>query len=104
VGHDTVFALGDLSTADAKMAGFAGRQAQTVADNITTLASGQGGLADYESMGTAIAVPIGPEGGAAQFPGQEGIAGPDVVADIKGRHMMVDRFAAMFGLAPAVAE
>ena len=33
-GQTTVFAIGDISTADAKMAGFARRQAATVADNI----------------------------------------------------------------------
>src|ERR1700727_2897642 len=33
-GQTTVFAIGDISTADAKMAGFATRQAAMVADNI----------------------------------------------------------------------
>jgi hypothetical protein len=40
----------------------------------------------------------GPDGGAGQFPGQDGIAGPDVVAEAKGRHLLVDRMAARFGL------
>jgi NADH dehydrogenase FAD-containing subunit len=103
VGQDTVFALGDLSTADAKMAGFATRQAQTVAANIAALESGSA-LVDYESMGTGIVVPIGPEGGAGQFPGQDEIVGPDVVAELKGRDMMVDRFAEFFGLAVAATD
>jgi NADH dehydrogenase FAD-containing subunit len=103
VGQQTVFALGDLSTADAKMAAFAGRQAETVAANIAALASG-GELVDYASMGPGIAVPIGPEGGAGQFPGQDGIAGPDVIAELKGREMGVDRFAALFNLAVAATE
>jgi NADH dehydrogenase FAD-containing subunit len=103
VGQETVFAVGDLSTADAKMAGFASRQAQTVAANIAAHAGGSE-LVDYESMGTGIVVPIGPEGGAGQFPGQDEIVGPDVVAEVKGRAMMVDRFAAMFGLAVAAAD
>jgi len=67
-GQPTVFALGDLSTADAKMAGFASLQAAVVADNINRLADGQTDLADYQSMGVGIAVPIGPTGGAGQFP------------------------------------
>src|SRR5882762_2464334 len=39
-GHENVFAIGDVSTADAKMAGMAGMQAQLVADNIVKLANG----------------------------------------------------------------
>lgn len=102
-GQDTVFALGDVSTADAKMAGFAGRQAETVAANISALAAGRRDLSHYESTGPAIAVPIGPQGGAGQLPGREGIVGPDVVAELKGRHLLVDRMAARFGL-PAGAR
>ena len=41
VGQTTVFALGDLSTADAKMAGFAGHQAATAAANISALGVGE---------------------------------------------------------------
>jgi NADH dehydrogenase FAD-containing subunit len=105
VGHERVFALGDLSTADANMAGFAGREAETVAANITALASGSGSeLTTYESMGTAIAVPIGPRGGAGQFPGQDDIVGSDIISDLKGRDMMVDRFQDLFGLAVAVTD
>ena len=73
-GQTTVFAIGDLSTADAKMAAFAGRQAAVVADNIKAL-SQHGELTSYESMGVGIAVPIGPTGGAGQFPGQDELVG-----------------------------
>jgi NADH dehydrogenase FAD-containing subunit len=105
VGHERVFALGDLSTADANMAGFAGREAETVAANITALANGSGSeLTTYESMGTAIAVPIGPLGGAGQFPGQDEIVGSDIISDLKGRDMMVDRFQDLFGLAVAATD
>jgi NADH dehydrogenase FAD-containing subunit len=103
-GQSTVFALGDLSTADAKMAGFAGRQAVVVADNINALAQGRSDLTDYQSMGVGIAVPIGPTGGAGQFPGQDEIVGRDVIAELKGRHMGVERFSELFGLAAAVAD
>jgi NADH dehydrogenase FAD-containing subunit len=103
-GQTTVFALGDLSTADAKMAGFAGRQADIVAANVNALAQGRSELADYQSMGVAIAVPIGPTGGAGQFPGQDEIVGPEVIAEVKGRDLMVDRFGELFGLAAAVAD
>ena len=67
-GQTTVFALGDISTADSKMAGFAGRQAATVAENINSLAEGRSDLAGYESVGVAIAVPIGPTGGRVCSP------------------------------------
>ena len=102
-GQTTVFAVGDISTADAKMAGFAGRQAATVADNINALAQGRSDLAHYESMGVAIAVPIGPTGGAGQFPGQDEIVGRETIAEVKGRDLMVDRFSELFGLAASVA-
>jgi NADH dehydrogenase FAD-containing subunit len=102
-GQTTVFALGDLSTADSKMAGFAGRQAATVADNINALAQGRYDLAHYESMGVAIAVPIGPNGGAGQFPGQDEIVGRETIAEVKGRELMVDRFGEVFGLVPPAA-
>jgi apoptosis-inducing factor 2 len=102
-GQTTVFALGDISTADAKMAGFAGHQASTVAENITALTDGGSDLTNYESMGVAIAVPIGPTGGAGQFPGHDGVVGRETIAEAKGRDMMVDRFSELFGLAGAVA-
>jgi hypothetical protein len=47
-------------------------------------------------MGTAIVVPIGPEGEAGQFPGANEIVGRKVVAEVKGRDMMVDRFAELW--------
>jgi hypothetical protein len=70
-----------------------------VANNINALAQGQSDLDHYESMGVAIAVPIGPTGGAGQFPGQEEVVGPEIVAEVKGRHLMVDQFGELFGLA-----
>jgi pyruvate/2-oxoglutarate dehydrogenase complex dihydrolipoamide dehydrogenase (E3) component len=103
-GQTTVFALGDISTADAKMAGFAGRQAATVAENITALTQGRSDLTNYESMGVAIAVTIGRTGGAGQFPGQDEVVGREIIAEAKGRDMMVDRFSELFGLAASVTS
>jgi NADH dehydrogenase FAD-containing subunit len=102
-GQTNVFALGDISTADAKMAGFAGLQAATVASNINALAEGTE-LTNYESMGVAIAVPIGPTGGAGQLPGQDEVVGSEMISEIKGRELMVDRFSQLFGLAAAAAS
>ncbi len=50
-------------------------------------------------MGVAIAVPIGPTGGAGQFPGQDEIVGPETISEVKGRDLMVDQFGELFGLA-----
>ncbi len=89
------------------MAGFALRQAETVVANITALVGGGTELAAYKSAGAAILVPIGPEGGAGQFPGADGQAsliGSEAVAEFKGRHMMVERFTTMFGLTPPPTE
>ncbi len=97
-GQTTVFAVGDISTADNKMAGFARHQAATVTDNINALAQGRSDLVPYESMGVAIAVPIGPTGGAGQFPGQDQIVGSETISEVKGRDMMVDQFNEVFGL------
>jgi NADH dehydrogenase FAD-containing subunit len=102
-GQQTVFAVGDLSTADSKTAASAGRQAVLVAENINTLAQGKTDLAEYESTGVAIAVPIGPTGGAGQFPGQDEIVGPETIAELKGRHLGVARYGELFGLAATAA-
>src|SRR6266850_550653 len=61
-GHENVFAIGDVSTADAKMAGMASMQAQLVAENIIKMVNGNKELASYEPFGPAIVVPIGPDG------------------------------------------
>jgi NADH dehydrogenase FAD-containing subunit len=103
-GQTSVFAVGDISTADAKMAGFARRQAATVVDNINSLAQGRSDLARYESMGVGIAVPFGPTGGAGQFPGQDEIVGSETISEVKGRDLMVDQFGEVFGLATSTAH
>jgi NADH dehydrogenase FAD-containing subunit len=99
-GQSTVFALGDVSTADSKMAGLAGLQATVVVDNINALAERRSDLTDYKSWGVAIAVPIGPNGGAGQFPGEVEIAGPETIAAMKGREMGVARLRERFRVVP----
>jgi apoptosis-inducing factor 2 len=103
-GHENVFAIGDVSTADAKMAGMAGMQAQLVAENIVKMVNGDDDLAAYEPYGAAIVVPIGPEGGSGQLPGQEGLISPEMVATLKGRDLMVDRYGELFGPMSAVSN
>src|SRR3989440_5859006 len=85
VGQTTVFAVGDISTADSKMAAFAGRQATIVAENINALVQGRYDLAHYKSWGVGIAVPIGPNGGGRQFSPGGGGAGGAGIARRKGR-------------------
>lgn len=97
-GHDHVFAIGDVSTADVKMAGRAGRQAQVVAENIKKMVSDDRDLIAYKSPGPAIVVPIGPNGGSGQLPGQDDLASAEMVSTMKGRDLMVDRFSEVLGL------
>lgn len=108
-GQDRVFALGDVSTADRKVAGAAGRQAEVVVANIRALiaadlagdAAAAGGLAEYEPAPAGIVVPIGPEGGSGQRPGVAELLPPEMVAQLKGRDMMVGRFAELLGVPAA---
>ncbi|HTT51050.1 MAG TPA: FAD-dependent oxidoreductase [Streptosporangiaceae bacterium] len=96
-GQDRVFALGDVAAADHKMAGAASRQAAVVAGNIRALITGQGELARYDPPPPGIIVPIGPDGGAGQRGGQGGLLPAEVVAQLKGRDMMVDRYIELLG-------
>jgi NADH dehydrogenase FAD-containing subunit len=97
-GHENVFAIGDVSTADVKMAGMAGREAQVVAENIIKMANGDKNLTRYEPFGPAIVVPIGPEGGSGQLPGQDELMSRETVVTLKGRDLMVDRYAEILGV------
>jgi apoptosis-inducing factor 2 len=101
-GHPNVFALGDVSTLTPKMAGRARRQAELVAENIRALIEG-GQLQTHEPSPDVILVTFGPDGGAAQLPGQDEIAGAETAAQFKSRDMMVDRYADMFRI-PAPTE
>ena len=102
-GRENVFAIGDVSTADAKMAGMAGMQAQLVAENIIKLVHGDHDLTAYEPFGPAIVVPIGPDGGSGQLPGQVDLLSRETVANIKGRDLMADRYAELLGLTSATS-
>jgi NADH dehydrogenase FAD-containing subunit len=97
-GQDRVFALGDVSTADHKTAGAAGRQAQVVAGNISALIAGEAGLTAYAPASPSIVVPIGPAGGSGQRADVDELLSAELVAELKGRDMMVGRFAELFGL------
>lgn len=96
-GHPTVFALGDVSTIDSKMAGRAQKQAEVVAANIRTLIGGESALSSYTPFPPLILVPFGPNGGASQLPGSDEIAGAETTAGIKGQGLFTDRYVEMFG-------
>ena len=96
-GQSTVFALGDVSSIDIKMAGRAARQAERVAANIQALIDGTP-LQDYEPLPPVIVIPLGPEGGAAQLPGQDEIGGAETASALKGADLFVHRYREMFGL------
>jgi NADH dehydrogenase FAD-containing subunit len=100
-GFENVFAIGDVSTADAKMAGRAGRQAHLVAGNIRKLIDNDNDLANYEPVPPAIIVPIGPELGSGQLPGSDELASREMVSAAKGRDLMIDRYAEIMGLEPS---
>ena len=74
------------------------RQAPVVAGNIRALITGEGELAQYQPPAASIIVPIGPDGGAGQRAGSEELVPAETVAELKGRDMMVGRFAELLGL------
>jgi NADH dehydrogenase FAD-containing subunit len=100
LGADRVYAIGDISDADRDMAGMAGMQATLLAANLTALITGEGELAGYTRFPPAIVVPLGPEGGAGQLPGTDGILSAEQAADIKGRSLMIDGIAGAFDAPP----
>nr|SBO97602.1 NADH dehydrogenase [Nonomuraea gerenzanensis] len=95
LGHERVYAIGDISDADRNMAGFAGRQAELLAANLRALITGEGEAVAYEPQPAVILVPLGPERGAGQLPGQ-GLVGAEAAAEIKGRAMLVEYSTAHF--------
>jgi hypothetical protein len=62
------------------------------------LITGTGELVSYERFPPMIAIPLGPEGGAGLL--GDGLADAATIADLKGRHMGVDRLVALFDAVP----
>jgi NADH dehydrogenase FAD-containing subunit len=91
VDQERVFAIGDISDAERNMAGLAGFQADFLAANLKVLITGEGELGHYRINPPMIAVPLGPEGGAGQFPGFDGVVPAEMVAEVKGRAMLVEK-------------
>jgi apoptosis-inducing factor 2 len=97
-GFDTVYAVGDVSTADAKKAGAAGRQADVVAANIQAQIAGRPDRVSYELAPVSILLPLGPTGGAGQRAGQDELIPASFVAQIKGGDMLIARYRDIFNL------
>jgi apoptosis-inducing factor 2 len=103
-GQKGIFAVGDIAAGHPNGAGRAGRQGDLVAANIRTLITGQGEQVEVPVAAPAIVLPLGPEGGAGQRPDQEELLGPGEVAELKGRDMMVDRYAEKLGVLQPAAD
>jgi apoptosis-inducing factor 2 len=97
-GQERIFAVGDIAAGHPNGAGRAGRHGDLVAANLRTLITGRGELVEAQVAPPAIILPLGPDGGAGQRPDQEQLLGPEAVAEIKGRDLMIDRFAEKMGV------
>ncbi|MEV4172881.1 FAD-dependent oxidoreductase [Nonomuraea sp. NPDC049709] len=88
-GQERVYAIGDITDADRNMAAYAGRQGELLAANLRAAITGEGETVAYERQPAMIIVPLGPDGGAGQLPGQ-GVFGAEAASEIKGRAMLVE--------------
>jgi NADH dehydrogenase FAD-containing subunit len=90
VGHDRVYAIGDIADIDINRASVAGRQAQLAAANILAANDGEDG-SNYTPNPVSIMLPLGPEHGAGQLASGD-LATTEQVVNAKGRDLMIDRF------------
>ena len=82
--------------------GIATQQAGVVAANVAALIAGESELTSWETFPPLIAIPLGPEGGAG-FIG-DGVADAATIAELKGRHMLLDTYAELFDAVPSVVR
>lgn len=95
-GQERVFAIGDLTALpETKMAKAAGEHAEVVAANILALESGEP-LRAYTPAAQAIALPLGPYGGASYVEGM-GVLGAEQTSQIKGADLRIGAYAELFG-------
>jgi apoptosis-inducing factor 2 len=103
-GFERVYALGDIAHVDVNKAAVAGRQAQVVAANIQAQLAGTDERSTYIPGPPVIILPLGPTGGAGQVPNHDDIVTADFVSEVKGRDMMIDRYADLLNTRPAPAS
>lgn len=65
---------------------------------VQALITGEGELTSWEHFPPLIAIPLGPERGSG-FVG-DGIADAATIAELKGRHMLLDPYSHLFDGAP----
>ncbi|MEU7583875.1 FAD-dependent oxidoreductase [Streptomyces sp. NPDC041068] len=101
-GHRHIYALGDLTDlAEAKMAGYAMKHAEVVAENIKAQLRGEEPAARYlPSPVPSVLLPLGPTGGVGQVPGPDGVSvlPAETVAQYKGADLFTGRFEELFGV------
>lgn len=100
VGFERVYAIGDIAAIDANKASVAGRQAHVVATNIQAHLAGIAERTAYTPAPPAVILPLGPTRGSGQLPNQDDIATAEFVSQVKGRDMMVDRYAQLLNALP----
>jgi NADH dehydrogenase FAD-containing subunit len=97
-GTSTVYAVGDVIAVDPyHRAGAASRHAGVAAANILADLAG-GERQQYAPSPPVLILPIGPERGAGQLPGQDATMSAEAVAQMKGRDLMIDRYLEVFGI------
>lgn len=99
-GHDTVFALGDITDLpETKSANAAIKHAEVIARNIKAQMTG-GERTAYQPTGASILLPLGPAGGAGWHPAM-GLISAEATANHKGTDLLVGQFSTLFGLVTA---
>lgn len=97
-GQQHVFAIGDLTALpEGKKAAAASRHAELVAANIRTLIEGGAELDTYQPAEPSIVIPLGPSNGATYAPAYGGLLGAETTSELKGKDLMVEMFADVFG-------
>jgi apoptosis-inducing factor 2 len=101
-GYDHVYAIGDITNmAEAKMAGYAGQHATTVAGNIRAQIAGNTPETTYQPLGyPMVLLPLGTQKGVGQLPSPDGPtpASAEIVSQYKGTDIFTSRFAEQFGI------
>jgi len=97
-GFENVYAVGDIVALDANKAAIAGRQAAVVAENIRAAITGDGERQTYTVAPLSIILPLGPAGGAGQRADTGELVPAQVVSQLKGADMMIDRYHGLLNL------